>query len=186
MMLPDYETLDYNLQLVGASFAAAGSHGVICGVLATNATVVSETWLREIITYESSADSPYVECKRSLLELYDATREQLNDVELGFELFLPNDDIVSLTQRVVALTQWCEGFMLGVGLAGLKADDSLPKDCAEILKDISEIIRANANGADDEQDATSYVEIVEYLRISVMLIHEEMQPIKAPLCSRNT
>ncbi len=179
-MTSDYETLDYILQRVGANFTAAGSHGIICGVLAIDAEAPNETWVRAIIAYEPDADAPFVECEQGLLELYDATREQLNDTELGFELLLPNDDIVSLTQRTVALTQWCEGFMLGAGLAGLKADDKIPDDCVEILKDISEITKAKVNHAVEDQDAAAYIEIVEYLRVGVMLFYEEIQPYKTP------
>ena len=179
IMLPDYETLDYELQRVSAHFTASGSHGVICGVLAMNTAVATEIWVREIIPHQPAADTLFTECEQELLELYDATQEQLNDPELAYELLLPDNDNVSLTQCVVALTQWCDGFMFGVGLASLNDDYSLPEDCTDILSDISEFTRAKVSDVVDEQDAAAYFEIVEYLRVGVMLIHEEMEPFNA-------
>jgi uncharacterized protein YgfB (UPF0149 family) len=46
------------------------------------------------------------------------------------------------------------------------------------MKDIYEISRAKfAYDTTGEADETAYMEIVEYVRISVLLLYEELQPV---------
>jgi hypothetical protein len=66
-------------------------------------------------------------------------------------------------------------------LGGIGDTAELPGDVAEIIQDISEISRADVDGGaqgEDEENALS--ELVEYVRMSVLLVNEELQPMKAP------
>jgi len=77
-------------------------------------------------------------------------------------------------ERIAALAQWSQGFLYGFGIGAPTTPESLPGDTAEVLRDLSEIARANdaeVAGSDEEEQA--YAELVEYLRAAVQLLHEE-------------
>ena len=97
---------------------------------------------------------------------------------MGFELLLPEED-ESLYARVTALQQWCSGFILGMGMAGVKDNNSLPQDSRELLADITEIgVEGEFDLEDEEQSEEAYAEISEYVRMGILLINEELQPLK--------
>jgi uncharacterized protein YgfB (UPF0149 family) len=51
----------------------------------------------------------------------------------------------------------------------------------EIMHDFSEISNARfEQELTDDDEETAYAEIVEYVRMSVLLCHEELQPLQAP------
>jgi len=51
----------------------------------------------------------------------------------------------------------------------------------EILRDLAEIskVEFDVEGAGEAEEG-AYAEIVEYVRVGVLLINEEMHPVKAP------
>jgi len=54
----------------------------------------------------------------------------------------------------------------------------LPEDTAELIEDFNEIdstATSDTQGADEE----SLIELTEYVRVGVLLINEEMQPVTA-------
>lgn len=107
--------------------------------------------------------------------LYDETLHQLQDPELGFQLLLP-DDAQPLSARAEALGDWCRGFLAGLGLAGVKQGQRLPEGVDEVLRDFAEISKVNFNLEGSEEDETAYAEVVEYVRIGMLLVCQEFQP----------
>ena len=101
------------------------------------------------------------------------TEEQLADPGLAFRPLLP-DDMEPLDVRVEALGEWCEGFLLGVGLGGVARQGELSANVQEILRDLQEISKVSWDVEADEDAEASYVELVEYVRVGVMLMREEL------------
>ena len=93
---------------------------------------------------------------------------------------LPDDDD-SLTQRVNAIGDWSQGYLIGLSLGGITDFAPLPDDAREIAKDLLEISRAGTSYdlEGNEEDENAYAELVEYLRVGVLLINEELQPTQA-------
>ena len=57
----------------------------------------------------------------------------------------------------------------------------MPEDVAELVRDITEISRADFEIEEaDEDDEQAFSEVVEYVRMGVLLINDELQPLKAP------
>ena len=105
------------------------------------------------------------------------TQQQLNDTEADFQLLLPDDE-ETLDARTVALADWCHGFTYGLAMGGLKEDRELPEDTAEIIRDLTEIARADFDsGEASEADEEAFMHIHEYVRMGVLLITEELQPV---------
>ena len=54
------------------------------------------------------------------------------------------------------------------------------KVTAELIRDLVEIARAGHDvSQEDENDEESYMQLYEYVRMGVLLINEELQPIEA-------
>ncbi len=89
--LPDYVSMERALGRAKVDFSGAEIHGMGCGMLVVDQAVSQEIWLAQVL--EGSPQDFHVQEARTLLrELFIATRQQLNDPGMAFELFLPEDD----------------------------------------------------------------------------------------------
>lgn len=162
MALPAWHEVNERLDALGAPCAAAEAHGLLCGLLALAVPSARDVWLERAVGGKQ-APAP-------LDALCDETARELDDVELGLELLLPGDDEADLGERTEALAQWCAGFASGAGLAGRRAAD-LPAESREFLEDVTRI--AQAEVASDEDDEAAFAEVVEYVRMGVLLTRTE-------------
>ncbi len=150
-----------------AELSAAEAHGMATGMLCVNEQTESELWLAELLHYSNSVPD---ENKYVLVRLFEETRRLLGSDEFEFDLFLPEDD-APLTEQVEALKGWCRGFLLGVSSGG--AASKWSKEAREILKDIAEFTKLDADAEGDE-DEHALMEITEYLRSAVLLLRDEL------------
>ncbi|MEJ2346826.1 MAG: UPF0149 family protein [Gammaproteobacteria bacterium] len=172
----DYPALGRLLQRAGAETGPAESHGILCGMLCAQHNVDRGRWANELFAGEAGASDLLArELADALEPLREETVRQLHDESFGFELLLP-DDQESLRCRAQALAEWCRGFLLGFStLGGVHA--GLSGDAQEVLGDLVQISRLQGEqGVEDEQEEQSLVEIVEYVRVGVLLIWEELHP----------
>jgi uncharacterized protein YgfB (UPF0149 family) len=112
--------------------------------------------------------------------LFEPSKNQLNDPNCDFHLLLPEDED-SVEDLVFSLGEWCEGFLLGLSLGGIKDLDKLPEEGAEIANDFLEIARAGSvyDIEDSEEDEQSFEELMEYVRVGALLINEILNPEKS-------
>ncbi|ACL73839.1 UPF0149 family protein [Thioalkalivibrio sulfidiphilus] len=178
-MASDYDTVDAALARAGADTDAAEGHGTLCGMLSVNNAISSEDWFRELLPDPEPGDLLAQEARRQLGEVFKETRMELHDTGLDFHLLLPGDD-EGLERRVEALGHWCQGYLYGMAVCGVREGANLPEDTAELVRDFAEIAGTGFDVEIDETNETAYSEIVEYVRVGVLLINEELQPIKAP------
>ena len=172
--LPDYDELNEALGRLEIVTDAAECHGMLCGLICADKQA-QKHWLAEILPGESQSSDLLVKELAVMLEaVYIATRGQFDAAEFGVRLLLP-DDNEALHIRLRALGQWCEGFYLGLGIAGINDLDKLPEDSREIVQDMIDIAQIEVSESDsDEEDEVAYAEVAEYLRVGVLLIHEEL------------
>lgn len=174
-----HEGLAGTLQSAGADSSASEAHGLLSGTICAAGKTSPELWLGCLLGEDNTLSAAANDCEEALLELQSELFRQLNDDAFGFDLLLPADD-VSLSLRSEALSQWCAGFLYGLALGGLREDVEMPDDVTEVMKDIYEISRARFACDDTEEtDETAYMEIVEYVRVSTLLLYEELQPVAA-------
>jgi uncharacterized protein YgfB (UPF0149 family) len=110
-------------------------------------------------------------------ELFESTSRQLADEEMGFTLWLPDDE-ESLEERTIALAQWCMGFLTGLASGG--QFETLSEEASEAIEDLQQIARAELtaaeNGvADNEDDEQALAEIIEYVRIVALMMREDFR-----------
>ena len=83
-------------------------------------------------------------------------------------------------ERALALSQWCQGFLYGFGTGGPCRASELTAEVEEVLRDLTHISQASVDtGADAEEEEQAYAEIVEYVRVGVQLIHDELIELRA-------
>ena len=171
------------LEDLGSSVPAAEAHGCLVGALCTTQHYPMERWLEEIIPdAERRADD---DSQQALRLLYADTLNALRGEELDLELLLPGDEI-PLELRAGGLSQWCQGFLYGFGTGQAEGapakQENLPENVNEILNDLTHIGRASVEiegDGDNESEEEAYAEVVEYVRVGVQLIHDELIPTPA-------
>ena len=186
--LIDFARVDELFRKLGLSLDPAECHGCLCGLLCASDEVKGAAWVNQVLADRldlPDAEAPPArggiegEDQTLLLILYKDTAGHLDDPEYGFSLLLP-DDAAPLAKRLEALSHWCQGFLLGLGLGGVQDLSKLPGDSHEVLQDFVEISRLGLGEAGDgNEDETAYAEIVEYVRMAVMVVYEELRPLRA-------
>ena len=175
----DYDVLDSALMRAGSSVGAAEAHGMVCGLLCVCRNMDDPNWLAERLEHvPAPGDVLAGEAKELLEQLRVESLGQLNDPELGFELLLPAEE-QSLYARVTALRDWCQGFLSGFGTIPASNTAVLPDEVNELLADFVEITKVEADTDEQAEDEAegSFVQVVEYVRMGVLLIYEELHPV---------
>ena len=178
-MTPNYDQIQEILSQVQSPYTAEDSHGMLCAMLIVNNSLQCKRWVDELCTQSEEDLSLDGADNDILVNLYEHTKQELNDTLLNFTLLIPEDDN-SLNARVTSLKKWCDGFLFGLALAGVKDLTHVPEDSMEILQDITSISQASEDDEEDEMNEVAYSDIVEYVRMGVLLINEEMHPMNRP------
>ena len=84
------------------------------------------------------------------------------------------DDEAPIAERAGALVDWCRGFLGGLGLSGSLAHEGLTGDAGEVLADLGRIAATELRHGEAEDDEEAYAEVVEYVRVGVLLVHGEL------------
>jgi yecA family protein len=180
MPATDFPALDDTLRRAGAACDAAETHGTVCGALCAGVDE-DDAWMDHLMDEASGPEEAQAACRRTLRDLCDETRGLLRAGALEFAPLLPDDE-TGLADRTDALGEWCQGFLFGLGLAGAKLKpDELSDETGEVLKDLGQIANAGFEGEDSEEDETAYAEVVEYVRVGVQLLYEELQAPGPPM-----
>ena len=175
MPATSFDDLDETLRRAGAACDAAETHGTVCGVLCAGLED-DAAWLEHLLDEASGPEAAQQACRRALLTLRDETHALLRGGTLEFEPLLPDDE-TGLADRTAALGEWCQGFLFGMGLAGARLDvEELSDETGEVLRDVGQIAQAGFEGDGSEEDENAYAEIVEYVKVGVQLLYEELQP----------
>jgi len=178
---PGFEQIDQALRRAEAGHDAAEAHGSLCGLLCGLGAGAESTWLADTLP-ESPGNPTVTERATAILKgLAANTRVALEDVQMTFQPLLP-DDAEGLMQRVDALAQWCQGFNHGLFVAARTSaaeDEIRSGNTAEIVSDFAEMaqVAVGPDEADAEGEA-AYAELVEYDRVSVQLVYEELAAVR--------
>jgi uncharacterized protein YgfB (UPF0149 family) len=111
-----------------------------------------------------------------LKQLFEQSREQLNTDDCSFEPLLP-DDGDDLAVRLLSLASWCQGFLYSIGVIGKDKLESLDQQSQECLSDLLEISKLDHREAASEEAEQQYSELVEHVRMSVLMLNETMNPL---------
>lgn len=155
---------------LGSAHDPCEIHGLLCGMLCSRPGLTSgewTAWLHGELEVPATDDG-------ALEILFRASASRLEDAELGFELLLPDDEC-ELSARARELGRWCQGFLSGLGLGG-PLPEPLRGEADEFLHDAEKIARVGFDtDTVEEADEAAYAEIVEFVRVGVLLVHQELR-----------
>ncbi len=117
-------------------------------------------------------DSTHAAAIAELATLHRHTRTQLSDMNYDFSPLLPADS-ESIAARTQALSLWCQGFLFGLSVSGLKTLDALSEASREIVEDFSAIAQLAEQFEEGEDEESAYMELVEYLRVGTFTLVDE-------------
>lgn len=170
--LPTYQQLDQLLTSIELSVGVSEIHGVICGLLSGGHSNAHVAWFEGLFENRTSDDLLVREARQLLGQLYQATQSEKEE-SLGFMPYLPDDDVM-LSHRSRCLSEWCQGYLYGLGLAGI-SQLQLRGDAQDAIRDIAEISKLDHAGVEsDEESEAAFVELVEFLKVASLLIQEEL------------
>jgi uncharacterized protein YgfB (UPF0149 family) len=150
---------------------ASDLHGSLTGYLCGGGKAGAKAW-PEALELDAAGDTWQNDAV--FPSLYRQCREQLEDSDLGFEPLLPSDD-TSVAKRAEALVEWCRGFLGGIGLSGAgSARGPLSAEASEIIRDFGAIAASSFDYGDDDEDETALTEVLEFVRVGVLLLHGEL------------
>jgi len=171
-----HHELEQKLNAADAEGGASEAQGLLAGIICAGGKSEPALWLAHLLG-ENTLSAAANEVSEQLTSLQTDILRQFNDDAFGFAPLLPDDDL-PLSVRTEALSQWCGGFLYGLALGGIREDVEMPENVSEVMKDFYEISHARfAYETTDDADEAAYMEIVEYVRMSVLLLHEELQPL---------
>lgn len=172
--LPSFAELNQALSQTSLKLHPSQVHGLIAGILCGNPNSTA-AW-EELVTGSEQTGAMH----DLLQSLYNASAKQLADFLFEFEIVLPPDSD-DLQPRAEALTLWCQGFLTGLKVSNVPIEHRDESELTEAINDLIEIAKMNYEEVvASEEDETAYVELVEYVRMAVILIYEDLRESEAP------
>lgn len=166
--LPTYTELDRALNATALKLHPSQVHGLICGILCGPSSK-NAAW-EELVT--GGEESP--QTHKLLQSLYDGSASQLKDFLFDFEMVLPPDS-EPLPVRAEAMTVWCQGMLTGLKLVQVPIVGREASELTEAIDDLIEIAKMNYDDVvANEEDEAAYVELVEYVRMAVIYIYQDL------------
>ncbi len=134
-------------------------HGLITGIVCVTEAPTRDEWLQILSTL--SVPRLDEEALALLEEEAIDIAHALSEEELDYLPMLPDDEHL-LSERVQALADWCNGVVLGFGLASgnIRANE---QELIESLQDVASVEFEESD--DDEEGEQSYQELYEFVRL---------------------
>lgn len=171
-LLPTYAELSRVLDKTQHKLHPSQAHGIICGTLCGDPTV-KPAW-ESLITGGPETTQTHT----ILQQLYDSSANQLEDFLFDFQLVLPDEE-ESLPMRAEALTLWCQGFLTGLQMVQVKITDRESGEATDAINDLIEIAKMNYEDVvASEEDEAAYIELVEYVRMAIILIYQDLRDVQ--------
>jgi uncharacterized protein len=169
--LPAYEDVTLALWQAASLFSPAELHGHVTGLILQgeqDINRISEQFVAAVDSHHQKLVASYFD------DIFQVSNALLESESFSYDLLLPDDD-VEISERLQALASWCQGF-LTAGSSKLKQSKSLEvKEAIEAIEEIVEIDFNLDSDTPSEQAEQDYVQLVEFLRISVILMFEELR-----------
>lgn len=168
---PEYHDIAAMLAAANTPFSPAYVHGMMSGLLCTDIRTTQKRW--EFFLSEQQSLVTIAADNESLNKLFMLTATHLEEAPGAMVLLLPEDE-EAFGMRLRALSAWCDGFLEGISLdnPGLQ----LPI-VQEVLGDLVKIKEVVTDAKSSQENETFYVEIVEFIRVAVLVLQAECQPM---------
>jgi len=171
--LPDYPAFAATLQRCGLVQSPSETQGFALGLYVADVPEPLKIWRQELYSEFDPADVLAGECRAVLDRVFADVFAAGRGEPMQLSLLLPQDIVVD-SARLEAVRDWCQGFLFGFGLGGVRAERGLSEQSRELLRDITEMTRMDTQEIENTPDNQSaLIEIEEYLRVGVMLLRDD-------------
>ncbi len=171
----EFDSIQNALEKLQAVTDASEAHGTLCGLLLGQQDI--SKWLKFTLdNIPDQGDLLALESLQLLQELFDLSKEQLNADDMSLELLLP-DESEEFAIRLLGLATWSQGFLYGLAVNGEALVSNLSEQGRECLEDLLEISQLGHDEEETEETEAVYAEIVEHVRLSVIYMNEEVNPL---------
>ncbi len=172
--IQNFEQLNEILITSGVGFHAPECHGFLCALVCGNGQV-QEQKIREYFLLDNDGTANPDECFNRLKALAKDIEIKMRSPDLDLQLLLADED-EALAEQSRSLAKWCQGFMSGMGLSGVK-DEQIPSESQELINDFYKIANLDADNGDslDQENDLALMELIEYVRIGTIYIFEDLQ-----------
>ncbi|MCJ7558001.1 MAG: UPF0149 family protein [Gammaproteobacteria bacterium] len=166
-----YDELRDGLEQAGVELTAGELHGAISGLVCAT----PDNDLRRLWSVLLSGPPPEGALASLANDLAVQTAHLLEERQMGFQPLLPEDD-AAMTEKTQELARWCQSFLAGLGAAGSVNKDAMGEQVGEIVLDFSRISQAGFDEVDEdpEEAENAFAEVLEYVRVGVQLVYEEL------------
>lgn len=176
-----FEHISQLIEKVGSEVSAAEVHGIQTGIFCGKQNDSSFEWLpilfAEFGCEGSIKESDFKNLVQVLQQMYWSTSKQLKSISFSFQPLLPGD-MFPIGDRVIALADWCRGFLCGLALGGVK-DSNFTKSTKESISDISKISNVEIEEDTERQEQEKYyLELVEYIRVVVHGVQMDLDKVE--------
>ncbi len=165
-----FSSLQQALSSQKSDLHASELHGRLVGYLCAVKDQASDE--RRMALYSDwlgAAPSDVV--RKSLETAYTNIVDNLGEYsDFDFNLLIPDDE-EPISERVLAVSLWCSGFLSGFGETGRSLDRG--SDVAEAMTDLGRIAAMSDEVPEGEENEADLVEIVEFVRISALMIYAD-------------
>ena len=148
----NYDLAKDALQKLNTDDTISSAHGLLCGFYCVKQDIQLDDWLNEVLVSIDLNDLIAKESHQVLAEIFNNTSDQLADPTLNF-LPVIADDMCPLREQANTLVEWCQGFLVGIGLSSVETSD---EEVLEMIKDISEISQLDAELLDSEENTQDF------------------------------
>lgn len=164
--LPLFSEVNDVLKSASTPFNPSQIHGLICGLICGDEQISWEGILEK---------NKQLRGLEILQTVFDASYNQVHEFSFEFTLLLP-DDTEDINQRAEALGLWCQGFLTGLEQSNIPLKKRSPSELTETINDLIEIAKVNYGDiVDNEEDESAYYELVEYVRLAVLMVFNELR-----------
>lgn len=168
--MPGYDQLASVMTQQGVGMTPAEMHGLISGLICGGNQDSSWQALVHDLTNEGMAFSQTLSLP--LQQMHEATGNSLEDEGFLFQLYLPEDDDITVFDRADALAGWVNHFLLGLGVTQPKLD-KVKGETGEAIDDLRTIAQLGYDEDEDEEELEqSLEEVIEYVRVAALLCHD--------------
>lgn len=153
------------------SATASEIHGLLTGLIAGGMFKESDDYLHHIAELFNNGLSVKGSLKKATEQLVSDIFSHFESDDMSFEIMLMDDD-ETLSDQATELLNWVQYFLVGFGFN--KRDlKTASNELREIIEDFTNITRMDTELEDDNESQADFYEIVEFIRISAVLCHQE-------------
>lgn len=176
MTLPSYQ--DVNEILSGSHLLITPSelHGMLCGYICAgiNQLNLKDDNIAHTLLLATPDGEDNTEINHILNALFTSTQIQIQEFELSFRLLLPDEE-APLTARAIEFAKWCEGFIISIKSCTKAKFYRDQDEVDDILKKLQQITALQFHDLEyTEEDEFFFMEVLEFVRLSVFVIYQEL------------